>query len=276
VGNDIGCGMGLWRTELKAKKLKLEKWAAKLHLDGPWEGDTAAWLKSYDLPVDLFRESMGTIGGGNHFAELQQVETLYDPSACAALGVGTERVYLMVHSGSRGLGHEILRRHVDRFCDAGLAVGSVDAADYLARHDQAVTWAVANRALIAERVLSALRSAGQNIFDLAHNTVTAQTVVGKTHWLHRKGAAPSDQGVLVIPGSRGTYSYLVRSTGVVDGLENAFSLAHGAGRKWIRSQVKARLAKYRVDDFLKTDLGGRVICEDKALMFEEAAGLQEH
>ncbi|MEL6555391.1 MAG: RNA ligase RtcB family protein [Cyanobacteria bacterium J06621_11] len=280
VGNDIGCGMGLWRTELKANKLKLEKWATKLYLDGPWEGNTAAWLAEHGLPSSLFQSSMGTIGGGNHFAELQRVETVCDQNACAALGIEKKWLYVLAHSGSRGLGHEILRDHVDRFRDQGLNAESDEAAHYLERHDEAVKWAVANRALIAHRFLSALRSEGENIFDLAHNTVTPQrlgdetckdkTEQDETYWLHRKGAAPSDQGILVIPGSRGSYSYLVHATRFVNHEENAFSLAHGAGRKWMRSEVKPRLSKYRPDDFLKTDLGSLVVCEDKALLYEEA------
>ncbi|MEO0886335.1 MAG: RNA ligase RtcB family protein [Cyanobacteria bacterium J06648_10] len=280
VGNDIGCGMGLWRSELKANKLKLDKWADKLHLDAPWEGDTADWLERHNLPTDLFSESMGTIGGGNHFAELQRVETIHDPDACAELGVDKKWLYMMAHSGSRGLGHQILRAHVAVFGAEGLAADSAEATEYLEKHDQAVKWAIANRALIAHRFLSALRSDGENIFDLAHNTVTPQTVKSETssetgsetQWLHRKGAAPSDQGVLVIPGSRGTYSYLVQAVEQQSDahVENAFSLAHGAGRKWVRSESKGRLKKYRPEDFFKTDLGGLVICEDKALIYEEA------
>ena len=74
----------------------------------------------------------------------------------------------------------------------------------------------------------------------------------------------------MIPGSRGTLSYIVRPR-----LETAdlslCSLAHGAGRKWKRNDVKGRLSKrYSVSDLTRTPLGGRVICEDKALMFEEA------
>ncbi|MFK8185152.1 MAG: RNA ligase RtcB family protein [Phormidesmis sp.] len=270
VGNDIGCGMGLWRTELKAHKLKLEKWANKLHLDAPWEGDTTTWLEQYDLPADLYTASLGTIGGGNHFAELQQIETICDSAACETLGIHKKWLYLMAHSGSRGLGHAILKHHIEHFGAQGLQANTEAAKTYISAHDQAVRWAQANRALIAHRFLSALRSEGENVFDLAHNTVTPKTVEGKPYWLHRKGAAPSDQGALVIPGSRGTYSYLVRPTENKQ-IENAFSLAHGAGRKWIRADVKDRLsAKYRPDDFLKTDLGGLVICEDKALIYEEA------
>ncbi|MEO1623204.1 MAG: RNA ligase RtcB family protein, partial [Cyanobacteria bacterium J06632_3] len=210
VGNDIGCGMGLWRTGLKANKLKLQKWSDKLHLDGSWEGDTAAWLESADLPADLYAASLGTIGGGNHFAELQRVETLIDAEACKALGVEKRWLYLLAHSGSRGLGHEIVRSHVSQFGASGLAADSKDASDYLQRHNQAMHWAVTNRVLIAHRFLSALGTDGENLFDLSHNTVTPKDVEGKTLWLHRKGAAPCDQGPLVIPGSRGTFSYLVQ------------------------------------------------------------------
>ena len=273
VGNDIGCGMGLWCTELKANKLKLDKWAAKLQLEGAWEGDATSWLARYDLPRDLFKDSLGTIGGGNHFAELQAVEKIYDTDACSALGVEKRWLYFLAHSGSRGLGHEILRDHVGCFGKAGLLDESNEAKAYITKHDRALGWAVANRDLIAHRFLSALGSDGYKIFDLAHNTVTPRDINGERQWLHRKGAAPSDQGALVIPGSRGTYSYLVAPTEsqVASQLENAFSLAHGAGRKWMRSEVKGRLsAKFRPNDFFKTELGGLVICEDKALIYEEA------
>ncbi|MDP6945812.1 MAG: RtcB family protein, partial [Myxococcota bacterium] len=88
-------------------------------------------------------------------------------------------------------------------------------------------------------------------------------------WLHRKGAAPADKGPVVIPGSRGTLSYLVAPCG--DGLANAQSLAHGAGRKWKRSEAKPRLSRrFRPEDLRRTKLGGRVICDDRDLLYEEA------
>lgn len=78
VGGDIGCGMGLWQTDLKQKKAKRDKWAERLHgLETPWEGDTAAWLGEFggiDSGAAEHDQALGTIGGGNHFAELQQVE----------------------------------------------------------------------------------------------------------------------------------------------------------------------------------------------------------
>ncbi|TVQ81898.1 MAG: RNA ligase RtcB family protein [Micavibrio sp.] len=269
VGNDIGCGMGLWRTTLKASKIKLDKWASRLFLDEPWEGDANQWLESYGLPTGLYATSIGTIGGGNHFAELQLVEEIYNADICKALQIEKSRLYLLVHSGSRGLGHAILTKHLERFGHGGLQENSEEAGDYIASHDRSVLWARANRALIAHRFLTALRSDDENIFDLAHNTVSVKHLDGSPYWLHRKGASPADEGILVIPGSRGSYSYLVKPTPGQD--ENAFSLAHGAGRKWMRSDARARLSKkYKPDHFLKTEFGGRVICEDKALIYEEA------
>lgn len=89
-------------------------------------------------------------------------------------------------------------------------------------------------------------------------------------WLHRKGAAPADKGAVVIPGSRGAITYVaVPST--QSGEAALHSLAHGAGRKWKRSEAKGKLSKrYKVEDLQRTKLGSRVICEDKALIYEEA------
>ena len=88
-------------------------------------------------------------------------------------------------------------------------------------------------------------------------------------WLHRKGATPHDQGPVVIPGSRGALSYLVVPTG--DGAGCGHSLAHGAGRKWSRSEARERMReRFRSEALLRTPLGNPVICEDRSLLFEEA------
>jgi len=96
-----------------------------------------------------------------------------------------------------------------------------------------------------------------------------QEVGGRACWIHRKGAAPSTSGALVIPGSRGAFSYLVRP--VEPGERSCYSLAHGAGRKWTRTDSRARLAKrFTVKDLARTELGSHVICEDRELLYEEA------
>lgn len=263
VGNDIGCGMGLWQTDLAAAKLRPEKWAQRLQgLESAWDGDTRAWLAAFALAPTPHDAALGTIGGGNHFAELQKFHRIHAAEALQQAGFDSRKLVLLVHSGSRGLGEAILRAHVD--VHAGRGLSDAEAESYLADHDRAVIWASANRALIAERFLASLNAFGERRLDLCHNQLLARP----EGWLHRKGAAPADAGLAVIPGSRGSLSYLVRPhPSPVSG----WSIAHGAGRKWARSDSKARLkSRYQAEDLLRTRLGSWVICEDRDLLYEEA------
>ncbi|HWV09481.1 MAG TPA: RNA ligase RtcB family protein [Pseudomonas sp.] len=269
VGNDIGCGMALWRTGIATAKLNLDKLEKRLgNLDTPLDDNWQEAVAGFGLPHSGHERSLGTIGGGNHFAELQQLDTCYDADAVAALGIERKHLLLLVHSGSRGLGEAILREQVELFSHQGLEAGSEASTHYLARHDGALRFAEANRQLIARRMLDALRSEGEALLDINHNLVSP-AVIGNQHgWLHRKGATPSDQGLVVIPGSRGDYSYLVQPLADERSL---LSLAHGAGRKWVRSECKDRLAsRYSVEQLGRTALGSRVICADRALIYEEA------
>ena len=270
VGNDIGCGMALWQTDITARRIKLDKFVKRLDgLDGPWDGDVEGRIEQAALPQNLAGPSLGTIGGGNHFAELQRVDNVEDQDGFAAIGLDRERALLLVHSGSRGLGEAILRAHVDRYRAAGLATDGDAFAAYIEAHNEAVAWASVNRAVIAERFLDCLGGTGKRRLDLCHNSVTPVGDRARDLWLHRKGAAPSNEGPVVIPGSRGAITYLVAPTG--DQEDNVWSIAHGAGRRWTRSDTKARLSKrYRPQDLTRTDLGGRVICRNKELIYEEA------
>jgi release factor H-coupled RctB family protein len=172
---------------------------------------------------------------------------------------------LCVHSGSRGFGEAILREHVAKFAAGGLAAESNDATRYLAQHDHAKRWASTNRELIAARMLDRLATRGACIVDICHNWVERI----EEGWVHRKGAAPSTQGAVVIPGSRGALSYVVLPKEPSE--RSGFSLAHGAGRKWSRSESRGRLEKrFSAKDLTRTELGSHVICEDKALLYEEA------
>lgn len=270
VGNDIGCGMALWSTDLAKRKQKLDRWAERLDdLDGPWAGDAAELLAARGVAATPHDGSLGTIGGGNHFAELQQVDEVLLPEVWAGLGLDADRLVLLVHSGSRGLGEAILRAHVDRFAGEGVAADREEAAAYLRQHDGAVAWARANRALIARRFAASIGTEVLPALDVCHNAVVPCPDGSEDRWLHRKGAAPSTEGVVVIPGSRGTLSYVVRPDPAR--AEAGWSLAHGAGRKWKRGDAKARLVeRYRPADLVRTELGGRVICEDRDLLYEEA------
>ena len=270
VGNDIGCGIGLWRTELDGKKIRRETWADRLrNLDEGWDGDAREFLGARCVEPSGYEHCFGTIGGGNHFAELQAIESIQNVEECERIGLHAEAVYLCVHSGSRGFGEAILREHVSQFGFGGLIDGSDHASHYLSRHNHARRWAAANRELIATRILERLKTRGNRVLDVCHNSVEPQDLGGRRCWLHRKGAAPSTEGPVVIPGSRGAFTYVVSPKEPSE--RSAFSLAHGAGRKWSRTDSRARLEKrYTAMDLTRTGLGSHVICEDKDLLYEEA------
>src|SRR5690606_38619143 len=92
----------------------------------------------------------------------------------------------------------------------------------------------------ARRFSEALGAESVRVLDVCHNGVLPWSFEGRPHWLHRKGAAPADEGAIVIPGSRGALSYLVQPVG--EQSTNLATLAHGAGRKWGRSVAKEKLA----------------------------------
>ncbi len=277
VGNDIGCGMGLWQTSAKVAKVNKDKLAKRLTdvespLDSTWDEDIASLKRQKHIRVDSYDMALGTIGGGNHFAEFQAFDDVVDETTFAALGLDKSRLQLLVHSGSRGLGQSILVDHVSRYSHSGLQPSDSDFNDYLEKHDEAVRWAELNRELIARRFLHAIRESGQPILDVNHNLVVPKSIDGQQGWLHRKGATPSDQGCVVIPGSRGDFSYLVKPCAPGEShVASLFSLAHGAGRKWQRGDCQGRLShKYKKEDLLHTALGSRVICGNKTLLYDEA------
>jgi len=275
AGNDIGCGMSFWALDLSARKLKLDRLEKRISgLEQPWDGDLALWRDRFGLAPSLSDAGLGTIGGGNHFAELQVADEVRDAAAFAALGLDKANAALLIHSGSRGLGQDIFRELLERHGANPLEEESDAARHYLDRHEHAMRFARANRALIVHRFASELGAAARCVSDVAHNMVTREDFGGAPAWFHRKGAASMrealEQGALMIPGSRGTPSYLVRAR-ADEGEKAAWSLAHGAGRRWQRGYAKSRLShKYRVEDLTRTELGGRVICEDRELLYDEA------
>jgi len=289
IGGDIGCGMALFKTDLVRRDAKLDRWAEKyFHLEHPWDQDVSEFLAEHDLESTEFDSLLGTIGGGNHFAELQMVEKVLDADEFNQLGLGKQQLIVLVHSGSRGLGETILHSHVDEHFGNGVEAESLAAEEYLRGHDFAVRWARANRELIAQRFASTLGAEMEQLWDGCHNSITrveCPAVVGQcfqpvrpkldrqdacpTSWLHRKGAVAVESEFIVIPGSRGTLSYIVKPIG--DGESYAWSLAHGAGRKWSRSDARQRMReRFSVSELAQTPLGGRVVCEERDLLYEEA------
>lgn len=276
IGTDIGCGMGLYQTTLKAGKAKRDKWAKKLGcLDDPWDGDVRAFLSDHGVTDSGFDLAHGTIGGGNHFAELQVIEKIEDKGTFKQMGLDKACLMLLVHSGSRGVGQNILRKHIAQYGAAGFYADSADALLYLRDHNEALKWAFSNRALIARRFADNLGADISFVLDACHNSVSPVDMDGAYYWLHRKGVIPSDKGPVIVPGSRGALSYLLKPAAGKH--ESLWSIAHGAGRKWNRNSCKGRLSsRYKAKDFLITDLGSRVICSDRTLLYEEAPQAYKH
>lgn len=265
IGTDIGCGMQFWPLDLPERRLKRDKAVERLAaLEGVWDGDARALLAEHGVDAGAHADQIGTVGGGNHFCEVQAVETLVDAAAGMAAGLAPGGLALLVHSGSRGFGAEVrARHHVDG--TAGLALEGA-GADYLADHDAALRYARLNRRVIAWRALQAVRADGEERIDSPHNLAERQGDLV----LHRKGAAPSDRGLVPVPGSRGTLTYLVEPLAPPDGALS--SLAHGAGRKHDRASMSGRMraAAGSLDRLIRTPLGGQVICTDRQLLMEEA------
>ena len=271
IGNDIGCGMAFWQTDLRAAKLKPAKLAKQLgNIDTPLDKDEQVDLLGDAVDMRQFSDGLavGTIGGGNHFAELQTVDTVYRADLLPP-DFDENHLQLLVHSGSRGLGQQILQRHIAAFGHQGLAEEGKAAAAYLAEHQAALEFASLNRRLIAARMLDRWRAEGTCLLDVHHNFLEQTEIDSTTGWLHRKGATPTDKGLVMLPGSRVDYSYLVRPA--EDCQISLNTLAHGAGRKWQRGECKGRLShKYTADSLRQTEFGSVVVCQDKALIFEEA------
>jgi len=222
---------------------------------------------------------VGSLGSGNHFLEVQVVQDIYDPAVATAFGLRADQVCVMIHCGSRGLGHQICTDHVRTMLatmprygievpDRQLACAPVDSPEgraYLGAMAAAANYGRANRHLLAEAVRDAFaRATGRReldlVYDVSHNLAKTEEhiVDGERRLLcvHRKGATralpPGDRDLprslraagqpVLIPGSMGTASYVL--TGVAGG--GAFhSTCHGAGRTMSRHAAKRRVQEPR-------------------------------
>jgi release factor H-coupled RctB family protein len=270
VGTDIGCGMGLWGTDMPIHKVKVGRIVEKMNgLDTIWDGNVQEWLSDRDISHTAYDSTLGTPGRGNHFIELQQIDSIVNQEEFQNLNMSADRLHILVHSGSRGLGEAVLNDVIRRTGASALAADTPAGQSYIVAHDHAVRWAKANRELCAHRVCESLKIEASQILDICHNSVVPMEVNQCSCWLHRKGAAPADRGPVVIPGSRGDLSALV--VPIVGKDEGLWSLAHGAGRKIARHQAKEKLNKIHTKADLKRNRwGGRVICGEDQLAWEEA------
>ncbi len=216
---------------------------------------------------------LGTLGSGNHFLEVQYVDRIYDQAAAEAFGLFLGQVTVLIHSGSRGLGHQVCQDYVERFLarlpaygielpDRQLAAAPIQSPDgqaYLRAMAAAANFAFANRQLIAHFVREAFETAGFSprdhglalVYDLAHNNAKFETYGDRRVLVHRKGATrafgPGHPEVpreyravgqpVFVPGDMGRYSYVL--AGTAGAMAMSFgSSCHGAGRQLSRAKAK--------------------------------------
>jgi tRNA-splicing ligase RtcB (3'-phosphate/5'-hydroxy nucleic acid ligase) len=216
--------------------------------------------------MDRGLRQVGSLGSGNHFLEVQAVAGIFDPAAAEAFGLADGQVCVMIHCGSRGLGHQVCSDHVqimDKVMaryqitvpDRQLACAPTDSPEgrgYLGAMAAAANYGRANRQLLSEaarQVFARVTGAPLHlVYDLSHNLAEIETHAGRQLCVHRKGATralpPGHPGLpadlrcagqpVLIPGSMGTCSYVL--AGVV-GADAFASACHGAGRRMSRHQA---------------------------------------
>jgi tRNA-splicing ligase RtcB len=290
VGVDIGCGMMAVKTSLKAKDLPDNLFAVRSSIEMAVphgrsdNGGANDKGRHTDIPTSVMSKfasmsgglaeivtkhekierasegciaHLGTLGTGNHFIEICLDEN--------------QDVWIMLHSGSRGIGNKIgsyfiekakedMRRWFINLPDVDLAYipeGSELFADYMKALHWAQSFALANREIMMELVISAIVKSLGRPFETSlmavnchHNYVSKEHHFGKNVWLTRKGAVRARLGDLgIIPGSMGVQSYIVCGKGNEDSF---CSCSHGAGRRMSRT---AAAKKYTVEDHIQATMG---------------------
>jgi tRNA-splicing ligase RtcB len=247
---------------------------------------------------------LGTMGSGNHFVELQRVEHVFDAEAAEAYGLRKGQLTVLIHSGSRGLGHQVCTDYVQRMDAAHARYGiqlpdrqlacapasSPEGREYLGAMACAANFAWSNRHAIAhrvresiERVLGPEAAAGtRQVYDVAHNVAKVERYDGNDVCVHRKGAtrafpAGSEEiptayrGVgqpVFIPGSMGTSSFVL--AGEPGALERSFgTTCHGAGRRLSRTGARKQITGQELRRQLEAD-GIVVRCPSNKGLAEEA------
>jgi tRNA-splicing ligase RtcB (3'-phosphate/5'-hydroxy nucleic acid ligase) len=250
------------------------------------------------------RTQLGTLGAGNHFVELQYVEEIFDAAAAKAFGLAAGQVTVLIHTGSRGLGHQVCTDYV-RVFDANLEehgivlpdrqlscapASSTEGRAYFAAMSAAANFAFANRQTIAHRIREAIHRMFPDIgledvrvvYDVAHNIAKRETHAGRSLCVHRKGATrafgpgheelPADYRKVgqpvFIPGSMGTASFVL--VGTRESAERSFASAcHGAGRMMSRGAAKRAITGAALRAELESR-GIAVRCPSSSGLAEEA------
>ncbi|MFT3788833.1 MAG: RtcB family protein [Tepidisphaeraceae bacterium] len=271
IGGDIGCGMLTLAFDVEAASLRDgDAGAARagrvLHALGravpgsrrhrsrrlPMPSNLKATKLSHSHLDAIARDEgslqLGTLGGGNHFVELQADEA-------------DDRLWLMIHTGSRAMGQAVRHQHVAVALAARPGeMPSLDASAeagqaYLHDAAWASAYAEANRQAIAEGIIETLHEVigaapiESTQISIDHNHVRREQHFGQDWFVHRKGAMPADADLTgVVPGSMGTLSYHVEGRGCPESLRSS---AHGAGRRFSRAAARERFSAVDVKHQLR-------------------------
>jgi tRNA-splicing ligase RtcB (3'-phosphate/5'-hydroxy nucleic acid ligase) len=271
VGVDIGCGMGAVKTDIILKKVRqrqLQTLVRKIKELIPcgegkahkkqqdWKGfpetlenySDRKWLTNH--AKELAHRNLGTLGGGNHFIEIQADDNGF--------------IWLMIHTGSRHLGNVIARYYNDVAKDlnskmkkhlpdsnlAFLPATSSEGKNYIKDMNLALQYAKENRRRIMDQFKTAFETVFSNTsfepaINIHHNYAALESHFGKKVWIHRKGATSAQKGEIgIIPGSMGTPSYIVKGLGNPDSF---YSCSHGAGRVMGRRNASRSLSVKECD-----------------------------
>ncbi len=265
VGVDIGCGVCAVKTSLteidrdtlkkimgeirkaipvgfkKHKKRQAEEFMPDLG-SGP-----VGFMDIVKREWDNALKSLGTLGGGNHFIEIQRGSDAH--------------IWIMIHSGSRNLGKQVADHYnkmarglnkkwnsqvPDKWGLAFLPVETEEGKAYLQEMNGCVEFALANRKLMMARTYNILcdichlgADGSDEMINIAHNYATMENHFGENVMIHRKGATSAREDETgIIPGSQGAKSYIVRGKG---NPESYHSCSHGAGRKMSRTKARQDL-----------------------------------
>jgi len=228
-----------------------------------------AWKKGH--------RTLGTLGAGNHFLELQEVADIIDAKTAALLGLRTGQAFFMLHTGSRGLGKKVMTSYLEHLNENvapaksagsvwGVLADSEDGRRYVKAISAASNFGFANRIAITEELRAAFRSAVADnsvrlplLYDCAHVSIKRETWRGETLWIHRHGASralpPSCSEAhpifsatgqpVPVPGSMGHDSYVCVAA---EGAAAAFcSVNHGAGRVLDKPEATAKFTEVQVE-----------------------------
>ena len=278
VGVDIGCGMCAIKTTHKASDINesmikeiLGKLRKKIPVGFDHHKREQNWAGFKNAPVapviqqelKSARKQLGTLGGGNHFIEIQS---------------GSDgNVWLMVHSGSRNFGYKIAKEYnsiAQKYCEkfksikvplkgenglAFLPLKTKEAKEYISVMNFALLFARENRKLIMSHVKNAAAEVLGCKFDdeinIHHNFAAEETHFRKKVWVHRKGATQAEYNQMgIIPGSMGTASYIIKGLG---NPESFSSCSHGAGRIISRTQFNKTYSVEECDKAMKGIVFGR-------------------